>query len=115
VCVKEIKETTLTIAAKVARPKEDEIAVQFQNLNLDEMQFNYGRHKGKTFKEVALCDPGYHDRYVYVLQKEGKSPYGELAKYISWLRKTTGESINATTTKNGNKRVIYVESAGCTE
>ncbi len=31
---------------------------------------------------------------MFVLQKEGKSPYGELAQYISWFEKTISKGNN---------------------
>lgn len=47
-------------------------------------RFTHGCYKGKTFKEVALADPEYHERYRRALRSKGKKPTGEIAEYIEW-------------------------------
>ena len=50
--------------------------------------FTYGRHKGLTFEHVARCDPTYHSRYMYCLDKNRSSLNEErfkcLIAYITW-------------------------------
>lgn len=50
--------------------------------------FTYGQHKGLTFEHVARCDPTYHSRYMYCLDKNILSLNEErfkcLITYITW-------------------------------
>jgi len=47
--------------------------------------FTIGKHKGKTFEQIARTDPRYHIAYSYVLQKKNLSPSALLTGYISWF------------------------------
>lgn len=47
--------------------------------------FSIGKHKGKTFEQIARTDPRYHITYSYALQKNNVSPSVLLTGYISWF------------------------------
>ena len=38
------------------------------------VKFCFGQHDGETFKEVAQTDPGYHERYLNALRRQGEEP-----------------------------------------
>ena len=50
-------------------------------------RFNFGQHRGETFADIAQADPGYHGRYVHMLNKNGESPNPVLSRYIAWFEK----------------------------
>ena len=50
-----------------------------------DIKFGFGKHKGKTFMEVAQTDQGYHERYMHMLRRKGEEPNGVLSQYISWF------------------------------
>jgi ABC-type phosphate transport system substrate-binding protein len=50
-------------------------------------RFTYGKHEGRTFKEIAENDPSYHTRYIHMLRKKNEEPTGQLARYIEWFNK----------------------------
>jgi uncharacterized protein (DUF3820 family) len=50
-------------------------------------RFTYGKHEGRTFKEIAENDPSYHTRYIHMLRKKNEVPTGQLARYVEWFNK----------------------------
>lgn len=50
-------------------------------------KFSFGKHKGKSFRDIAREDPKYHVRYMSVLKKNGRNPPRILLRYISWRKK----------------------------
>lgn len=68
-------------------------------------EFTFGQHKGATFKEVARMDPEYHTRYVRVLRKKGKEPFGVLIHYIEYVKALELE-------RRGSERFTYGQHSG---
>eukprot|EP01083_Nonionella_stella_P234035 824022_1 len=69
---------------------ETETLQQRRSVEIEEQgkeTFNFGKHKGKTFAQIAIDDPEYHSRYMYMLH--GEAPLPVLARYISWFEKSS--------------------------
>lgn len=77
--------------------------------------FTYGRHKDKTFEEVAACDPGYHTRYMYMINKNGGTPSSQLTAYISWYedpRRTMSSSTSSVARMQANRSTSHSHTDG---
>lgn len=67
--------------------------------------FTIGKHKGKTFEQIARTDPRYHIAYSYVLQKKNLSPSALLTGYISWFDRRGSVAAAATTRRTHSSSV----------
>lgn len=59
-----------------------------RNLELERQgneRFNFGQHRGCTFREIAVRDPTYHHRYMHMLERRNEEPNGVLSRYIDWF------------------------------
>jgi len=67
--------------------------------------FNFGRHKGKTFQQIAQDEPNYHEKYMYMLAKNREEPNPVLSRYIAWFEKKNRHA-SATVQCSSETRII---------
>ena len=89
---------------------ETETLQQRRSVEIEEQGkeiFNFGKHKGRTFAQIAMDDPEYHTRYMYL---HGEAPLPVLARYISWFEKIAICGINLHQPGRGKISLCIIKS-----
>ena len=73
--------------------------------------FHFGQHRGKTFVEIAQDDPGYHERYMYILRKKGMKPKPVLTRYINWFNKSGRAAVSSRGVQSAYSRSRQAKSS----
>lgn len=118
---KKQREVAGSLAAFLEWAESDEgRSLEFEGAGNETM--SYGQHKGETFAEIARNDPGYHDRFMYMLNMKRQEPDPKLARYIDWFdqRANNTAAVAARTNKaaassvSGGERFAFGQHKGAT-
>lgn len=109
----------LALYASFYERYQDKLKPNDSNNSHDNQIFTFGKYNGKSFREVAKSDPGYHVRYRRALEERGENLSPQLLEYIKWYNANSGAdplcaSPRMKSNELGNQRFTFGQHKGKT-